>query len=324
MATVTKPSVVDFFLDLQNQWIIGIIAFFILSMLFGMSFGYEADWPFTVGWIVCGVFTLIFITQAFPDVWNYSFWLVGIYGFSGAGLFSILVFEPQFGVIITVLGVLAEITSIGLAFYLILHFKTLRDEVLGISGGKFDSYELYKEGRYVPLGFWSLSIMAFWLITNISIWGWFLWATGDGSITVYIVMELLILFLGLYILWMPQTNFRWSTEAPAATTFTRPLKSIVVKRIPKTLIRSETTAITTCPVCGHGLKKEIRVCPSCGEKREFFWCPRSEVFIKRCERCDQPVSFNIEECPHCKKLQKPQVTCAKCQRSTRIRDWKMI
>jgi hypothetical protein len=323
MATASKPSVVDFVLDLQNQWIIGIISFFVLSMLFGMSFGYESDWPFTVGWIVCGVFALIFITQAFPDVWNYAFWLVGIYGLASAGIFSILVFEPQYGTIISILGALSEITAIGLGFYMILHFKSMRDEVLGIKGKKVDSYEMFKDSRYVPLGFWSMSIMTFWLVSNVSIWGWYLWATNESSIATYFLMELLILFLGLYILWMPQTNFRWSADTMDTTTFARPLKSVVIKRIPKTLIKSETKHISNCPVCGYGLNKEIRSCSHCGESRLFYWCPRSEVFIKRCESCNKPVSFNADECPYCNNLIKPKVTCSKCDRNTRIRDWKL-
>ena len=96
MATVTRPTHMDFLLDLQNQWIIGIIAFFILSLLFGTAFGSEADWPYTLGWVICGVFALIFITQAFPDVWNFTFWLIGIYVLSTVGLFSLLIFTTVY------------------------------------------------------------------------------------------------------------------------------------------------------------------------------------------------------------------------------------
>ena len=114
MATITRPSPTDFLLDLQNQWIIGIIAFFILSLSFGASFGTEPDWPFTLGWVICGVFALIFITQAFPDVWNYAFWLVGIYGLSAGAVFSFLIFEDIYGRIMGFLGFILEVAAIGI------------------------------------------------------------------------------------------------------------------------------------------------------------------------------------------------------------------
>jgi hypothetical protein len=322
MATITRPSHFDFLLDLQNQWIIGIIAFFILSLLFGMAFGSQPDWPFTVGWIVCGIFVLIFITQAFPDVWNYTFWLVGIYILSSLALVSFLIFQDEYGVIITVLGVLSEVTSIGIAFYLVLHFKQIRDEVSGIKDQDADYIELFKEGRYVPLGLWSLAIFMFWLFTNLSILSWYNWAAEGLSIGFYIGTELLLLFLGLYILWVPQTNFRWSAASPRTQTLSRPLKSIVVSRIPKTVARSSLVKITSCPICGHGLNIEKRTCPNCGRPAEFYWCPRSEVFIKNCPNCSKPVSFNAQSCSYCDHKLTPTVSCSSCNAVNRIRDWK--
>lgn len=322
MATVTKPTHLDFLLDLQNQWIIGIITFFVLSLLFGMSFGYEPDWPFTVGWVACGILTLFFITQAFPDVWNYTFWLIGIYILTGFGIFSLMVLEESFGRIITIVGYLSEITGIGLAFYLILHLKNLRDGVSGVSKSGVSRSQLLREGRYIPLGLWSLSIMIFWLCTNLSIWGWFKWATDGTTIGIYVSMELLILFLGLYILWVPQTNFRWSASSERSSKLDRPLKSIIINRIPKTILKGGKSSISNCPICGYALNIEVRSCPGCGRSERFYWCPRSEVFIKKCGSCSKPISFNVSSCPNCGITQPPEISCRSCGANNRIRDWK--
>ncbi|UCH87944.1 MAG: hypothetical protein JSV49_06650 [Thermoplasmata archaeon] len=322
MATSTRPTHLDFLLDLQNQWIIGIITLFILSMLFGMSFGYEPDWPFTVGWVTCGVLALIFITQAFPDVWNFTFWLVGIYALSAVAMFSILVFSSQYGSVATVLGGLAELTGIGITFYLILHFKNIRDEVSGITKSGTIDDDLYIEERYVPLGLWSLSVMIFWLCSNLTIWGWYIWATADSSLAVYVTSEIILLFLGLYILWLPQTSFKWSAKVQETSTLARPLKSIVPGSIPKTILKRELVKIYECPICGHSLRTESRTCPKCNNEQHFYWCPRSEVFIKRCSYCHTTVSYNLTECPHCNRSLSAKATCTKCGTQNAIRDWR--
>lgn len=314
----------DFLLDLQNQWIIGIIAFFILSLLFGMAFGTKADWSFTLGWVVCGIFALIFITQAFPDVWNYVFWLVGIYFLSAVGMFSFLIFQDIYGNIIGFLGFVAEIAAISIGFLLILHLKNIRDEISGIIEGKTSQAKLFQEGRYVPLGLWALAIMGFWLCCNLSIWGWFAWADSGTWIGLYFIMELIILFLGLYILWVPQTSFRWKAAAREASTLSRPFQAIILPKMPKTRLKSEHQRISACPACGRGLVTEKRTCPNCSFVHDFYWCPRSEIFVKRCDNCSEPVSFSARTCPNCKKELSPEFTCTKCDQRSRIRYWKKL
>jgi hypothetical protein len=287
-----------------------------------LAFGYEPDWPFTVGWAVCGIFALIFITQAFPDVWNFTFWLAGIYVLSSLSMFAFLVFSDTYGTAVTFIGILAEVTSIGLAFYLILHFKKIRDEVSGITRGSAERDRVFLEERYIPLGLWALSVLLFWLFTNLSIWGWFRWADSGGSIAGYIGAEILILFLGLYILWVPQTNFRWSAAVKQPSTLARPLKSIVVNRIPRTIIKSETARILDCPICGHDLNIEKRSCPNCDNIQNFYWCPRSEVFIKRCSYCSKTVSYKVTECPSCNRSLSNKATCSRCSKMNFVRDWK--
>jgi hypothetical protein len=191
--------------------------------------------------------------------------------------------------------------------YLVLHVKGIRDEVAGITDKSAASARLdeeaFKKGRYVPLGIWSLSLLLFFIFTNTSAAGWYLWAAGEGSLGFYIVSELLLICIAIFALWTVQTRFAWGEPPdiiPSISSFVQPRAAEAPRgKAPK-----------TCPVCNVPATVERRMCRSCGKERDMYWCSKSEHYLIQCPKCRRYTSFGREDCGHCGKAIPDTFACA--------------
>jgi hypothetical protein len=260
-------------------------------------------------WLIFGICAIFCISQTFPNVWIYILWLIAIYIFAVLGWIAIFILRTASWL---ALGLLSEAFAYGIAAYLIWHIKELRDNM----------------PRYVPLGLWTLAVIAFWLCANGTIYGWALWAIDHAGLHTYIFFELLIIALAIYILWLPQANFEWE---PLPTLSTR-LRRIVHKELKLSLKRTgkrlhklkrslswRRPPVSRCPLCDANLITETRTCPDCGNSREFKWCVKSEEYIISCPYCKQPTLYGRPECGYCNKPLSKKIKCS-CGKSNLLKD----
>jgi hypothetical protein len=330
-----KSDPIDFgnILNLRVQFGIGVIIFFILSMVMGIN-GISENVVYTVLWVMFGFFSLFCISKVFPDTWNYVFWLVLIYVFAILGMLCILDIELISGPLFLALGVFLEIISYGIGLLLILHVKSIRDDISGVSE-RSEAVKDYrkKDAQYIPLGLWSMTVLGFWLFSNISIYGWYLWASSDsqelGDLGLYIFAEIMILTLGLYILWLPQYKFEWGTEPIVISE--EPSDSLrLFESLPEMLTRTrerleqKIPKHDKCPMCGSKVVTESRKCKICGNQKMFDWCTVSEEYIVTCPHCKKPTSFGRDKCVSCGKSIDQYIKCNKCGGMNTIQRWVRI
>jgi hypothetical protein len=335
MILMEKSNSFDFggLLNLRVQFGIGIIIFFALSMIMGII-GISESIIYTVLWALFGIFTLFCVSKVFPDTWNYVFWLVGIYFFAALGLLFLLDIEMFAGIGFFALGIFIEVGAIlGIGALLVQNVKNIRDDISGVSERSEPvSEHLKKEGKYVPLGFWALAVVLFWLFANLSIYGWYLWASHRvediNNLGLYVFSEIMVLILGLYILWVPQYKFEWraepivlSPEPSEGLRLFETLPDMLTKTREK--LEQKLPRPEKCPICGSKVVSETRKCSSCGNTRTFDWCTVSEEYIVTCPHCKNPTSFGRERCLECGKPIDQYIKC-KCGAMNTIDNWKRV
>ena len=332
MIKMEKSDPMDFsgILNLRVQFGIGVIIFFILSMAMGII-GLSENIVYTVLWVLFGFFSLFCISKVFPDTWNYVFWLVLVYVFALLGMLCVLDLEALSGPLFLVLGVFLEIISSGIVLLLILHVKTIRDDISGVSERSEQVKDhRRKDAKYVPLGLWAIIVLGFWLFSNLSIYGWYLWASSEtqelGELGLYIFSEVMVLTLGLYILWLPQYKFEWRAEPIILSE--EPAESLrLFETIPEMLTRTrerleqKIPRPDKCPICGSKVAAENRKCAICGNEKVFDWCTVSEEYIVTCPHCKKPTSFGRDRCIACGKSIDQYIKCNKCGGMNNIDRW---
>jgi hypothetical protein len=325
---IVMQSYIKFALELLKnirvQLLIGVISFFIIALILSTYAGQV----YLILWLVVGAFTLYFIRLTFPDVWNYVFWLMGIFFLNFLAVLCLLQTKFTSHPLFFAIGIFLELVTLGIFILLILHFKAIRDDISGVTD-RPEGLELQHEAAYVPLGLWSLSVFLFWFVSNLSILYWYDWSVGGSGPEAYLASEIVLLIILVFILWHPQMNFDWGLEPallqPKATTTGAGILERGSGFLPrfKKIVRATSGLPKKCPICGSKIVTEHRECKSCGQKRVFAWCKISEGYIVTCPHCRTQTSYGKIGCINCGKPINRTVRCT-CGSEHEIRDWKFL
>jgi hypothetical protein len=304
--------------------LIGIICFFIISLILSTIPGQI----YLLLWVLIGLFTIYFIRLTFPDVWNYIFWLLGIFVLNFLGMIALLPTRFTMGLQYSAAGFFVEIVSLLIAIRLIIRIKGIRDDISGVTD-RPDGMERVREGVYIPLGLWAMAVIMFWLVSNISVYFWFNWSVGGWGLELYYTMNIILLISVVYILWHPQMNFDWGIETillpskdleSGASVLARSQK--IVPKIKETVTMVSGGSVR-CPVCGARVVQERRSCPNCGRPRTFSWCKINEGFVVTCPHCKEQTSYGKKYCINCGKPINRLVRCT-CGVEHEINDWEFM
>ncbi len=288
----------------EDQLVIATFFCVLLSFYFGLQPGLLN----AVLWAAIGGGAVLCIYFAFPNMWPYSLLLYASYGISAFGIILLFFWNDSFKISEISIPIIIGVFLIGaagfIAFHIVQSIKKVRDAVS-------------KEDRYVPLGFWSISVFLFVIFSVLSILGWAIWVNSDGGeIQLYFVLEPLIAFLLVYILWLPDRGLDWSIkdlpESPATKYITK--KSKVIKgKVAK--VRN------VCPECGLKLKVEKKACPSCENTQNFGWCVKSEAYVLPCSNCGEMALYGKEKCGVCSEALSDKITCNACEKAFPVKEW---
>ncbi len=301
-----KPESLTFpsFNKIEDQLLLAAFGCIILSFYFGLQPGLL----FAVLWAGTGIVAFLFIYFAFPNMWPYGLLLYAIYAISAFGVILPVFWYDRlmfFGISIPILiGIFLILAAFYVAFYIVQNVKKTRDAAA-------------TKESYLPLGFWSISVLLFVIFSALSIFSWALWAnSGGGEIQFYFVLEPLIALILIYILWLPDRGLDWGGEGlpqPPATKF-------IVKKS-KALKKKVAKVRNICPECGSKLKLEKKACPSCNNAQKFGWCVTSEAYVLPCSHCGSMTLYGKEKCQECGKRLSETVECNNCGKSFPVRDW---
>jgi hypothetical protein len=289
----------------EDQLAIAAFICFLVSLIFGTQEGIT----YAVLWAAFGVFAFVCIYFAFPHTWTYGILLLGIYAILAFGVIIIFHWGDRFlvsGLSISILaGAFLFIAAILMSFHIIQSVKKIRDAQVS-------------KDNYLALGFWTIGVMAFAFLSFFSVLGWSLYVqNGGGWLWVYYVLEPVIAFLLIYVLWLPDRNINWTQkglpQSPATQFIAQ--KTQVVKD--KVVIRTKNI----CPECGMRLKMEKKKCPICGNTQYFGWCVRSEAYALPCANCGEMALLGKEKCDKCGKRIQTKITCNKCEKKSPVKDW---
>ena len=286
----------------EDQIVLAAFVCIILSLYFGLQ-----SWSFSeVLWAGSGIAALVCIYFAFPNMWPYGILLYAIYGICAFGVILLIFWYDAvefIGISLSILvGIFLIASSFYIVFFIIKQVKNTRDSSS-------------KKENYLPLGFWSISVILFAVLSVLSILSWSFWV-NSGQLQFYLLLEPLIAFLLIYILWIPDRNIDWSEESKPqlpATRFisgkSRALKEKVLK------------VKNVCPECGSKLKIEKKTCPSCNNLQTFGWCVTSEAYVLPCSHCQEMALYGKEKCDKCGKALSDSVVCNECKSTFPIKEW---
>ena len=310
--------------NVKIQLLIGIFCFFIIALILSTFPGQV----YLGLWLLLGGFTLYFIRLTFPDVWNYTFWLMGIFFMNFLAVLCLLQTRFTTHPLFFAIGVFLELVTLGIDVLLILHIKAIRDDISGVTERPV-GLELDHEAAYIPIGLWAAAVSLFWFVSNLSILYWYNWSVGTWGPEPYLISEIVLISLVIYILWHPQMNFDWGLEPVSLPTLPNgrapSILSAPGKLIPR--FRKRITASARppkkCPVCGAKIITEQRTCRDCGQERAFTWCKISEGYIVTCPHCMAQTSYGKARCINCGKLIDRNIQC-NCGSEHEIRDWRFL
>lgn len=331
---VSSERILLFIKELKNQWLLGAVVFFVLSLIMGATEGGPYPFIYTGLWLVFGLFFFFCTFKAFPNVWYLLVPICWIYLFSFLGMiFFIRVHDLSNWIYLTL-----ALSSEGLALWgiaiTLFTVANRRDEMVEVLRYQKKRTGKEKVDAYVPLGLWSLAVILLYFLSNISIWYWsdYQLVNSLKSFVGYIVSELIFLAILLYFFWIPDNLLDYSHDKDIVTEVKiNPLMSFF-QRFSLTRKKEPIARITRkrlarkkilCPDCKKSLVMEKRSCPSCGKMKRFGWCPRSEDFIVNCPNCRNLVGISAGECKKCGEKITGDVQCS-CGERTKIDRWELI
>jgi hypothetical protein len=294
----------------------------------------EMRWA-TPAWVIAALGGLFLCIYAFPSVWRYLFYMGLLYVFISVGALGPLFYmadAPWFvgwGFVLHVVGILVA-------------YNLVKDVVLHRRAYHVAALKDDKEAPYVPIGLWLMAIVAFVVITDISMVGFSRWAQSGDSLALYIGSEIILVGLLMYILNVPETAFGGKGEDFVPRVSLREI-TIEGKKVAKRIVKRTklerparrsvkaaeagmrpkvlTGGTLECPACGSNLAIDVRTCPECYRPNEFAWCPVSEHYIIPCPSCGKPTVYGEESCSHCGHDLTLEYKCPNCLNATPLQRW---
>ncbi len=292
----------------------------------------------TPAWVVTGLGGAFLCIYAFPSVWRYLVYIAFIYVAVGFGAIMPL-FYLKYAPLFIGASAVAHILGVLVAYNLVKDVNLSRrayHEAAATEG---------KWAPYVPMGLWTLSLAAFMVLVDVSMWGFSSWAQYGGSLAPYLACEVLLVLLVMYLLEVPERAFggkgadfvpRVSLSEVGAET--RKVVKKIVTRVPRDATEATRRAVKrarrpaptpktlatgthNCPACGSELKLDVRLCPECYKSNDFAWCPVSEHYIIPCPSCGKPTVYGEDKCRHCGFGLAADYICPSCRKAAPLDRW---
>ncbi len=333
---VLKRRTGTFLAELKNQWLVGAVVFFILSLIMGAVEGTFYPFIFTGLWLVFGLFFFFCIYKSFPNVWHLLLPVALIYLFGFLGVVCFVRADANWEWKWVLLGLISEgicLLSVARTLFTVTNW---RDEMVELRNNRKTPRDIGDDEHYVPLGLWSLSLVFILFLSNISIWYWsdYQLEGSTKSFVGYIVSEILLLVVLLYFFWIPENRLHYVYQKDALTEGRNsPLLrfmdrfSLAGKKVPITsnILSAEKEQKTKikCPDCKKILLVERRKCPKCSRSKRFGWCPGSEDYIVNCPKCRNLVTLSSNGCKKCGQEISGDIEC-QCGATTDIDDWELV
>jgi len=329
-----KKRTGTFLAELKNQWLVGAVVFFILSLVMGAVGETRYPFIFTGLWLLFGLFFFFCIYKSFPNVWHLLFLVSLIYLFSFLGVVCFVRADAQWEWKWVLLGIMCEGICLWSAAITLFTVTNRRDEMMEVLKYKSAS-GIGDDEHYVPLGLWSLSLLFILFLSNISIWYWSDFQLEDSTTSYvgYIVSEILLLVFMLYFFWVPENKLDYVHQKDMLTDRRNLVLrfmdrfSLSRKRIPisQRILsgKKERKTKIKCPDCKNMLIIEKRKCPKCSRLKRFGWCPGSEDYIVNCPRCRNLVTLSASGCKKCGQEISGDIECP-CGATTDVDDWELV
>ncbi len=318
-------------LPVRYRYMAGAFLAFLVSIAAGVT---AMRWA-TPAWVIMGLIAVFLCLYAFPSVWRYLLHLGLIYFLTAVGALMPLFYLERaplwFG--------WAFVFHV---FGLLVAYNLIKDVNLSRRAYHVAALTEEKKAPYVPMGLWFIALILFIVLTDVSMYGFSRWAREDESLALYIVAEVLLVGLLMYLLNVPERAFGGKgmdfvprISIAEVTTETRKAVKKLVRK-PSTLrvakkaakaaqerFRPKVLAGGTleCPVCNSELAIDVRRCPECYRENEFAWCPVSEHYIIPCPACGKPTVYGEESCSHCGQPLTIDYKCPQCLNSTPLNKW---
>jgi hypothetical protein len=321
-------------LPVRYRYAAGASLAFVASVAAGAA---DFRWATPV-WVIAGLGGAFLCIYAFPSVWRYLVYMLLIYSLLAAGMLM-----PLFWLRILPLFLGASIVLHIVA--IVFAYNFVKDVILTRRAYHEAAARDGKTAPYVSLGTWFLALLAFIVLTDLSMVGFSMWAQGGSPLYLYLGCELAIIPTMMFLLEKPERAFggkgadfvpRVSLAEMGAETRkvmkrlvpSRPkgegvAKKAVAKlsRRPPAVPRTLPVDATSCPACGADLKLDVRRCPECYKENNFAWCPASEHYIIACPSCGSPTVYGEPACRVCGKPLNIAYTCPACQKATPLNRW---
>lgn len=325
-----------FLAELKNQWLIGAVVFFILSLIMGAVEGSLYPYIFTGLWLLFGLFFFFCIYKSSPNVWHLLLPVSLIYLFAFLGVICFVRADMQWEWKWVLLGLICEGICLWSVAITLFTVANRRDQMIEVLKHRNSSSDIRDDEHYVPLGLWSLSLLLILLLSNVSIWYWsdYQLAASTKSFAGYIVSELLLLVFLLYFFWVPENRLDYVHQKDILTEVRRnPVLRFVDRfsltrkkvSISEKILSGEKQPKTkiNCPDCKKLLIIERRKCPKCSLVKRFGWCPGSEDYIVNCPKCRNLVPLSAGGCKKCGQEISGDIECP-CGATTDIDDWELV
>jgi hypothetical protein len=254
-----------------NLFVILAGVFFWLSLYYGLLGGKLN----TTLWMIFALAGFGCIYKSFPIFWKYSVFLLTIYIFGSVGASFIVAGLVTLTPLYVLLGLLCNL----IAFFVIYNFCWKVIEL-----GK-----IYKS--YCSVGIWSIALLVFLGLTNLSLSDWAYWVIGKSNLTSYVIAECMLVPIAIYILWHLETKLKF---------------------------------VNLCVSCGSPLRWVILKCNSCGEEKKLAWCLKGEHWLLSCRFCKALTIFGKEKCSSCKKVIGKLLVCDSCNKASPLSEWQRI
>jgi hypothetical protein len=309
------------------------MAFAALAFVAGLAVGASDTRWATPAWFMATVGGVFLCFYAFPSVWRYLYYFGLIYLLIALGVLPLIVYIE--------LPVFIGVTFLGHVAAIVVAFVVLKDVVLQRRAYHISAITSGHEAPYVPIGLWTLALGGFIVFADISMVSLGFWVTESWDLTPYIVAEIVLIGLLMYLLEVPQLAFGGKGDdfvprvslAGITSETKRVVKRIKRPKVPTGAKRTAAAAkeklrpkvlregTLECPACGSDLAIDVRRCPECYRDNDFAWCPVSEHYIIPCPACGKPTVYGEEDCSHCGQRLSLDYKCPECLKATPMQRW---